>query len=42
MLLRLAYFLIRDRGAYFTDSFDAVFQATGIRVVPPPCPPCHG
>ncbi|MFE9068671.1 integrase core domain-containing protein [Streptomyces violaceusniger] len=27
-------FLIRDRGTYFTDSFDAVFQAAGMRVVP--------
>ncbi|KUL65609.1 hypothetical protein ADL28_06065 [Streptomyces violaceusniger] len=29
-------FLIRDRGAYFTDSFDSAFQATGIHVVPTP------
>jgi putative transposase len=27
-------FLIRDRGAYFTHSFDAVFHTAGIRVVP--------
>ncbi|MER7878118.1 integrase core domain-containing protein [Streptomyces solisilvae] len=27
-------FLIRDRSAYFTDNFDAVFQAAGIRVMP--------
>ncbi|MEU1665279.1 integrase core domain-containing protein [Streptomyces sparsogenes] len=26
-------FLIRDRGAHFTDSFDAVLQAIGARVV---------
>jgi putative transposase len=28
-------FLIRDRGWNFTASFDAVFQATGIRIVAP-------
>ncbi|MFI8991511.1 integrase core domain-containing protein [Streptomyces antimycoticus] len=27
-------YLIRDRGTYFTESFDAVFQAIGTRVVP--------
>ncbi|WP_236076598.1 integrase core domain-containing protein, partial [Streptomyces coffeae] len=27
-------YLIRDRGAYFTDSFDAIFQAIGVRVLP--------
>lgn len=27
-------FLIRDREPYFTDSFDAIFQAIGVRVVP--------
>jgi hypothetical protein len=26
-------FLIRDRGSYFTASFDAVFQATGARIL---------
>ena len=26
-------FLIRDRGSNFTSSFDAVFQATGTRIV---------
>src|SRR6266851_4230547 len=29
-------FLIRDRAGQFTDSFDAVFQANGIRIVPSP------
>jgi hypothetical protein len=28
-----AKFLIRDRGSNFTPSFDAVFQATGTRIV---------
>ncbi|MEU1625051.1 hypothetical protein ABZ746_06850 [Streptomyces sp. NPDC020096] len=27
-------FLIRDRGPYFTDVFDAVFQSIGVQVVP--------
>ncbi|MFI0822767.1 hypothetical protein ACH4TX_45225 [Streptomyces sp. NPDC021098] len=27
-------FPIRDRGTYFTDSFDAVFQEIGVRVIP--------
>ncbi|MGW7004287.1 hypothetical protein ACWGCW_16075 [Streptomyces sp. NPDC054933] len=27
-------YLIRDNGPYFTDRFDAVFQAVGVRVVP--------
>ncbi|MGV9854529.1 hypothetical protein ACWDWU_38105 [Streptomyces sp. NPDC003442] len=27
-------FLIRHRGAYFTDSFDAVFQTIGAHVIP--------
>ncbi len=27
-------FVIRDRGTYFTDTFDAVFQAIGARVIP--------
>ena len=33
-------FLIRDRAGQFTDSFDAVFQADGIRIVdsPPQAP----
>ncbi len=29
-------FLIRDRGSNFTRSFDAVFQATGARILAPP------
>src|SRR5882757_401859 len=29
-------FLIRDRAGQFTDSFDTVFQANGIRIVPSP------
>jgi putative transposase len=35
-----ARFLIRDRAGQFTDSFDAVFQADGIRIVasPPQAP----
>jgi transposase InsO family protein len=33
-------FLIRDRAGQFTDSFDAVFEADGIRTLasPPPAP----
>jgi putative transposase len=27
-------FLIRDRGSYFTDRFDAVFESIGARVIP--------
>ncbi|MGY0063668.1 integrase core domain-containing protein [Streptomyces sp. LZ34] len=27
-------FLIRNHGSYFTDSFDAVFHAIGVRVIP--------
>jgi transposase InsO family protein len=35
-----AQFLIRDRAAQFTDAFDAVFQAQGIRILasPPQAP----
>jgi transposase InsO family protein len=29
-------FLTRDRAGQFTDSFDAVFQADGIRILPSP------
>ena len=27
-------FLIRDRGSYFSDRFDAVFESIGVRVIP--------
>jgi putative transposase len=29
-------FLIRDRGSNFTSSFDAVFEAAGTTILPPP------
>jgi putative transposase len=29
-------FLIRDRASHFTDAFDAVFTAEGIRILPSP------
>ena len=33
MLFRSIRFLIRDRGSNFTASFDAVFEATGARIL---------
>ena len=30
-------FLIRERGSNFTRSFDAVFQATSVTILRPPC-----